>query len=183
MGRRLLIFLNALDLIGFELDRCLASEHRNEHFYLAALLIYLTDLTIEVLERAVNDDDGIALCEVDGMTHGVALCALQYLVDFLLGERYRLIGSADEPRHLRRIAHDAPRIIRRYHIDEHVAGEYLLFGLGLTTILYLYLLLRGDDDIEDLIGHAKTFHALFQITRDGIFVARVRVYCVPLSIG
>ena len=117
------------------------------------------------------------------MTHGVALCALQYLVDFLLGERYRLIGSADESRHLRRVAHHAPCIIRRYHIDEDIAGEYLLFGLGLSTILYLYLFLCGDDDIEDLIGHAKTLHALFEITRDGVFVTGIRVYRVPLSVG
>lgn len=47
--------LDALYLVGFELDRSLAAKHRHEDLDLAALLVDLSYLALEVLEGPVND--------------------------------------------------------------------------------------------------------------------------------
>src|SRR3989344_2241728 len=165
------IQLDALDLVGFELHRSLASEHRHEHFNLSALFVNLPYLPFKVLERPVDDDHRIALGKVDGVAHGVAGGALEDFLDFFRAKRNRLIGRAYEAGHLRRVAHHAPCVVARYHIDEDIAGEDFLACFGAAAILYLYLLLRRHDDVEYLFLHAEGFDALLQVACDRILVA------------
>src|SRR5690606_33232574 len=121
------LFLEPLDLVSFEFDRRFAAEHGDEDFDLAALFVYLADFAFKVFEWAVDDGDGVAFGEVDGMTHGVACGATKYLVYLFRRERDGLIGRADEAGDLRRVAHDAPCFIGGDHVYEHIAGESLFF--------------------------------------------------------
>src|SRR3989344_8669420 len=172
--------LNSLDLVGFELHRSLAAEHRYEHFNFSALFVNLAHLALEIFERPVDNDDRIAFGEVDGVAHRVAFGALEDFVHLLLGERDGLIGGTHESGDLRRIAYHAPRVVGRYHVDKDVAGENLFFHFRLATVLYLDFLFYRYDDIENLLTHAEAINALFEIAGDRILIAGIRVHRVPL---
>src|SRR3989344_2479216 len=126
----------SLNLIGFELHGSLATEHRNKHFNLSSLFANPPHLPSEVLEGSVDNNDGVVKCEIDSVTHGIPADTLENLLHFLGLERHGLIGGTNESGDLRRIAHDAPRFIGRYHIDQHVAGKNFVARLGAAAIFY-----------------------------------------------
>src|SRR3989344_2311478 len=118
-------FLDALHLVGFQFNRRLAAEHRNQYLNLSALFVNLSHFPFKVLEGAVNDADRIALGEVYGMADSISFRALENFLRFFGRKRHRLVRRTDETGDLRSITYDAPRIVGRYHVDHHVAGEYL----------------------------------------------------------
>src|ERR1700734_1392716 len=63
------IELYALDLVGFELYRSFAAEHRNQHFNFSAVFVNFANFAFEILERTVNDGDRVARRKVDRVAH------------------------------------------------------------------------------------------------------------------
>src|SRR3989338_8456373 len=180
------IFLKCLEplhLVCFELHGRFATEHGDEYLYFAAIFVDFTYFAFEILERTVDNDDRVTLTEIDGVADGLAGGALQDFFDFFAAERHCLIRSTNKASHLRRVAHDAPCLIGRDHLHEHVALEKFFLYLGLAAVLDANLFLGRYDDIEDSVLHAKGLDALLQIARDRIFVARVCVDRVPCSLA
>src|SRR3989344_3289884 len=175
----ILFYLYPLYLIRFEFHWSLAAEHRNHDFNLSARFVNFPDLALQILERAVNDEYGVVDGEVDGVLGHAFVHLREDAVHFRLGERHRLVRRTDESRNLRRVAHDAPCIICRDHVDEYVPGEYLLAHLGLAPTLYFYLLFHWNDDVEYLLFHTERIDALAEITGDSIFIAGIRMDRIP----
>src|SRR5665213_4027585 len=63
------IDLYALHLVGFELHRSLATEHRNQHFNFSALFVNLSNFAFEIFERTVDNNDRVAWREIYRVTN------------------------------------------------------------------------------------------------------------------
>ena len=172
---------NPLHLICLQFDRCFATKHRNKNFDLAIFLVNLTNLPFKILERAINNNDRISLGKIDRMTHDITRNTLEYFLNLFRQKRHRLIGSTHKTSNLRRIAHHAPCIITRDHVNQYVSRECFLAHFCFASIFYFYLCLRRDDHVEDMFFHSERLYALSKVARHRIFVSRIGVDCIPLS--
>ena len=106
--KHLLLNLKFLNLQEIQLHRRLTPKHRDEHLYLAAVVVYFAHLAFEILERPVGDLDDVVNGEVNGVLDFPGIHAAEEIFDFFFVERHRENAGADEAGHARRVAHDIP---------------------------------------------------------------------------
>src|SRR5208283_3003876 len=175
-----------LDLRKIELHRRRTTEDRHRHAQLALLVVHVLHVAVKVRERPFLDTHRFAHLEqhlrprfFDPFLH-----LLQDRVDLLLRNRRRLVGrAADEPGHLGRALHQVPGVVGHLHLDEHVAGEELAFGNGLGAVLHFHHFLDRNEDLAELLGHARALDALGQGTQNALLEPRVCVHDEPLLIA
>src|SRR2546426_10405300 len=91
-------------LLRFDLHRRGAAQDRQHDLQCISIGIYVLDDTREILERPIDDLDGVAAIESElrlGLFRSYRN-AIDYLVDFFLCQRRRLLAGANEAGHLGR---------------------------------------------------------------------------------
>src|SRR5438128_3341788 len=166
-----------LHLVVLELDGRGPAEDRHDHLHPPALGVHVVHHALEVDERSVDDAHLVAALE-----HGLGLGLLgarlhlaHDLVDRLGRERDRLVARADEARHLRRAAHEVPRVVGQLHLHQHVAGEELLLRLALLLVADLDDLLGRHEHARDFVAHAEDLRARLDRLRHLVLEARIGV--------
>src|SRR6266566_1488426 len=109
-----------LHLVVLELHRRHPPKDRHHHLELPALRVEVVDRALEVHERSLDDPHLVPLLEGGfelGLL-GALLHLLENALDLLRGQRHRLVAGPDEPRHLRRRAHQVPGVVRQLHLHE-----------------------------------------------------------------
>src|SRR3954468_4782874 len=172
-----------LHLVVAHLDGRLAAEDRYQHLQLARVLVDLGDLTREVRQRAGDDLDGLTDVELRAARRPHRDLAMQQAVDLGLGQRDRLVGRADEPRHPRRAFDHLPRVLVEVHVDQHVAGHRALLDRDLLVVLHLLHGLRRHDDLADGTRLAERGDAVLEVLFDLVLVPGVGVDDVPAKHG
>src|SRR5438876_3398629 len=176
------VHLDALHLVVLELHGRRSPEDRHDHLHPSALGVRVLDRSLEVLERTLDHANLVALLEdrlrlrLLRAAHHLALD----VVDLILWQRDRLLPRAHEARHLRRRAHEVPRVVGELHLHEHVAREELLLGLALLLVADLDDFLRRDENLADLLAHAEDLGARLDRLRHLVLEAGVRVDDEPL---
>jgi hypothetical protein len=175
--------LYSLYLQEIQLYRGLAAEHSHKHLYLAASLVYLAHLAVELLKRPVDDHDCIANREVDRVFDRALCClhAAQELVYLFLLKRHRVNARADKAGHARRVAHDVPRLVVYDHVYEHVAWVDLLLLFNAAAAFDLDGALGRHNHVENFVSEAKRLDALAQVARNCVLIACVGMDRIPCS--
>src|SRR5690606_23030562 len=107
-----------------ELDRRLPAEDRDHDLEGVAVEVDVLDDATEVVERAVDDLDPLALL-VDILGFRLLFRRhdlLEDLIDLGLGQGRRVLAGADESGDLRSVLDDVPRIVRHHHLHQDVPG-------------------------------------------------------------
>src|SRR5437763_6707932 len=128
---------DALDLQEVQLDGRFATEERDQHAHLALLGIDVVDHADEVGEWSVDDLDALALGKADLDLGRLLADLLEDLLDFVVLERRRPGGRADEAGHARCVAHDVPGVVVHGHLDHDVPGVHLLLDRPPLAVLDL----------------------------------------------
>src|SRR6185436_7482512 len=102
-------------------------------------------------------------------------------IHFLLRNRRRLVRrAAHETRDLRRALDEMPRVVRHFHLDQHVAREELALADRLLPCLHLHDFLDRHQDLAELLGDLRTLDAIDERALDALLEARVSVHDEPL---
>src|SRR6266849_704364 len=177
--------LEPLHLVVLELDRGHPSEDGHHHLELAALRIEVVNGALEIHKRPLDDPHLVALLE--GRLELGLLRPLLHLLedplDLLGGQGHGLGARADEARHLRRRAHEVPRVVGQLHLHEQVAGKELLLRLDLLALPDLAHLLRGHDDAPEEILEAEDLGPRLDGRRHLVLEPRIGVDDEPLLRG
>src|SRR5215207_7791727 len=171
--------LDLLDLVVTDLDRRLAAEDRHQHLQLRGVLVDLGDLAREVGQRAGDDLDGLADRELRARRGADRHLAVQQPVDLGLGQRDRLVGSADEAGHARRALDHLPGVLVEVHVHQHVAGHGALLDRDLLVVLHLLNRLRRDDDLTHGARLVQGGHPMLKVLLDLVLVPGISVDYVP----
>src|SRR5712691_5795445 len=177
--------LEPLHLVVLELHRGHPSEDGHHDLELAALRVEVVDRALEVHERSLDDPHLVSLLE-GRLELGLLRPLLHLLEDALdlLGRQGHGLGArADEARHLRRRAHEVPRVVGQLHLHEQVAGEELLLRLDLLALPDLAHLLRGHDDAPEEILEAEDLGPRLDGRRHLVLEPRIGVDDEPLLRG
>src|SRR5262249_10593321 len=150
-----------LHLVVLELDGRRPAEDRHDHLHPSALGVHVVHHTLEVHERPVDDAHLVAALEhrLGLRLLGARLHLPANVVDLIVRQRNRLRPRTDESGHLRRRAHEMPRVVGQLHLDQHVAREELLLGLALLLVANLDDLLGRHEHARDPLGHAEDLGA------------------------
>src|SRR5215207_2048912 len=171
--------LDLLDLVVTDLDRRLAAEDRHQHLQLRGVLVDLGDLAREVGQRAGDDLDGLADRELRARRGADRHLAVQQPVDLGLGQRDRLVGSADEAGHARRALDHLPGVLVEVHVHQHVAGHGALLDRDLLVVLHLLDGLGRDDNLAHRARLVERGDTVLEVLLDLLLVPRVGVDDVP----
>src|SRR5215470_7369582 len=173
-----------LHLVVLELDGCGPAEDRHDHLHPSPLGVHVVHHALEIHERPVDDAHLVAALE-----HRLGLRLLgagfhlpQDVVDLIVRQRDRLVARPHESGHLRRRAHEVPRVVRQVHLDQHVPGEELLLGLTLLLVANLDHLLGGHEHARDPLGHPEDLRARLDRFLDLVLESRIRVDDEPLLV-
>src|SRR5712664_910311 len=177
--------LEPLHLVVLELDGREAPEDRHHDLELAALRVEVVDRALEVHERSLDDPHLVALLEgrLELGLFRPLLHLLEDPLDLLGGQGHGLGARADEARHLRRRAHEVPRVVGQLHLHEQVAGKELLLRLDLLALPDLAHLLRGHDDAPEEILEAEDLGPRLDGRRHLVLEPRIGVDDEPLLRG
>src|ERR1051326_5034542 len=172
-----------LHLRVLELDRRRAAEDRDRDLDARLLLVDLLDHAVERGEGEIGDPHLLAHLESDR-----GLWPLDAFLDLAndplrlgLGDRHRPAAAtaAQEVRHLRRILHEVPRLVRELHLHQHVAREELPLRADLGAALYLDDFLGRHQHLLELVGDTLGLRLLADRLRDLLLEAGIDVHDVP----
>ena len=134
------------------------------------VLVDLANLSFEVFERAISDNDRIIFHQVDTVFRCVGIHALHERCYFVYIHWHRLDAASDEPSDARRVAYDKPRVIVDNHFHQYVAWVDALFFDDTLAALDADFLLGWHNDFENLLAHAKRFDTLFEVSFNRLLI-------------
>src|SRR5262250_853245 len=173
-----------LHLVVLELDGGRPAEDRHDHLHPSPLGVHVVHHTLEVHERPVDDAHLVAALEhrLGLRLLGARLHLPEDVVDLVMRQRDRLRARADESGHLRRRAHEMPRVVGQLHLDQHVSREELLLGLALLLVADLDDLLGRHQHARDPLRHPEDLGARLDRFLDLVLESRIRVHDEPLLV-
>jgi hypothetical protein len=155
-----------LDLEIVQLKRRLATEDGNHHADFHLVGVHLFNNTIEVVERAIDHLDGIAILEWDlrlltSIPHFVHLT--KDAVYLIRSQWCRLVTGRQESYDGWYTRQNVQQLLVEDGIHKDIAWKEVLFARSLLSRTHLEYGFRWNHDLWHLFKHAETIQLLFEV--------------------